>query len=307
MAPVAPYAFTSTPSLTSYRQQAPLLRQDQRTISAPAVPASQSGLGPRSRYPAPASVSTTSSSSSSEASAAASKDSVAESVGLQAQTWEASRVRPQSTIITSSTTSVNSVTAAPTPKPAPDRYRRGARRTNSGPESIPTSATIVSMASATAVYNLQAEMNQAFGSPSQTPLFQAPQVLQQKFNGENTILGNSGARTAVDDMFIQKRANLNDNARTRRRSIHDIDVGQIIRKDTQVKVSGPQGYQQVVSLQHPLRSSPVARPASSPERDNYEKMMSARSNQQRPSSVSLPIFGSSSLHAFAWDGDYPYQ
>ncbi|KFY41991.1 hypothetical protein V494_02683 [Pseudogymnoascus sp. VKM F-4513 (FW-928)] len=120
MAPIAPYAFTSTPALTNPRQQ-------YRTASAPTVPTVSSGhLGARpSRYPAPASVSTTTSSSSSNLSGSSASDGTSNSGGA-AQAWETTLTRPLPTVITSSNPG-STGPSTPT-KAAPDRYRRPAHR-----------------------------------------------------------------------------------------------------------------------------------------------------------------------------------
>jgi len=107
MTPVAPYAFTSTPSLTNFRQpQGPYLRTDQRTASAPVIPTGQtyeSGqIGSRSRYPAAASVSTNSSSSSSDLSTTAQKSGSRDDSVIPSQAWAASQApRPQSAMVIS--------------------------------------------------------------------------------------------------------------------------------------------------------------------------------------------------------------
>ncbi|OBT52552.1 hypothetical protein VE04_08680 [Pseudogymnoascus sp. 24MN13] len=112
MAPIAPYAFTSTPALTNPRQQ-------YRTASAPTVPTVSTGhLSARhSRYPAPASVSTTTSSSSSNLSGSSASDGTSNSGGaVTTQAWETTLTRPLPTVITS-TPSSSVVPTLPSPPP----------------------------------------------------------------------------------------------------------------------------------------------------------------------------------------------
>lgn len=288
--PIAPYAFTSTPALTGYRQQqTPYVRQDQRTTSAPAVPnmhGSQQQSGNRlSRYPASASVSTTTSSSSSEMSAPTTRDDASEN----AVVWEATRVRPKSTIITSSPVLSASGPSTPT-KTAPDRYRRPAnRRVDTAPVLASTQVTgtpSVFGSNANSIYQpLQVDQNVGFQFGNR---YQAPPALVQNFNSGNTLL--NGSRGAVDDMYLQKHATKDDR---RRRSIHTIDA--TYGESDQFSNVGQQGYHLIGPNQHPLRSSPVIRPTSSPEnREKYESLAN-RHNQPRPSSVSLSTFGWSLL------------
>jgi hypothetical protein len=254
MAPVAPYAFTSTPGLAGNgaKMQAgsPYLRQDQRTASAPAIPTVK---GPemlsRSRYPAAASVSTnsTSSSSASDLSSGTQLSGSRDDSTLASPTFLATRVaRPNSTLITSTTIAatpptllaVNSPTSG---KPSPDRYRRpGQKRAENGPPSPQPSSPLV------------------IGAPQLLPM-----------NKSN----NAALKAAVDEMYAEHH-----------RSIYMPDLGNFT--DAQLKAfskqaqaqqgtmrassaSGPQDYV------HPLRSSPVSsRPASSPGRSGSTESVS---------------------------------
>lgn len=290
MTPIAPYAFTSTPALTGHRpQQTPYVRQDQRTTSAPAVPtiygsqAGQPGVR-QTRYPAPASVSTTTSSSSSELSLPAVTD---DTTVLGAQVWEATRVRPQSTIFTP-LPALSSMAPAPvtSAKPAPERYRRPANRRS---ETAPVvgsniSAPVVFGSNTASFYQLAQTDNgngpQA-GNRYQGVSAQAPQILTQNFNSGNTF-GNSFRGAAVDDMYLRKHATRDD--KHRRRSIHTIDATHL-ENSQQPKDFG------ISSNQHPLRSSPVIRPSSSPGRSDLGETLPNHRPEPRLPSVSLSILG----------------
>ncbi|KAL5354529.1 bud neck involved protein [Pseudogymnoascus australis] len=245
MAPIAPYAFTSTPALTNPRQQ-------YRTASAPTVPTVSSGhLGGRpSRYPAPASVSTTTSSSSSNLSGSSASDGTSSSGGaVAAQAWETTLTRPLPTVITS-TPSFNPASTGPsTPtKAAPDRYRRPAHRRA---DTVPT-------------------------LPSQPPVHQqgqATHILAPNFSSGNTL--PNGSRGATDDIYIQRHAKED---RSRRRSIHTVEG---FNKDSQkLEVFGQQGQLRNDPYQKP--SYPIIRPSSSPGRtEQYESNRTARHSEPR--------------------------
>ena len=302
VAPIAPYAFTSTPSLATpgQRIQGPHLRPDQRAASAPTITTvhqEPGKIGSRSRYPAPASVSTTSSSSSSEL----------PSLGQMSGSRDDSRVagttrvssanpRPQSTIITSSNSS-NSAPAISSPvKTSQDRYRRpNNRRAESSTNSHQSNAQPSSGASA------MPNVMQFYGSstqPTTTPMtpfqsfnIQVPQFSSPAANLPFTVSG------AADDSLLNHHTSSDQAKRYRRRSIHTIDTGEYATGTANPTSAGliVQGSRQVSSAngridQHPLRSSPVVtvRPASSHGRNgSLESLNSTRSNS-RPSSVSIP-------------------
>jgi hypothetical protein len=234
--PIAPYAFTSTPALTGYRQpQAPFFKQDQRTASAPAGVPTMNALGQGghrlTRYPAPVSVSTTTSSSSSEAAIPATKEEAVESLRAQAFANNGAAAASGSGIPT---------------KVVPERYRRTANRKAEAATSTSGSST-----TSYNVQQLQSQLDNAFGTQSplqQQAPGQGPQALAPNFNSANTPIGSRGT---ADDMFVQKHARLDSN---RRRSIHTIEgYGE----------SGQFSVSNTAANQHPLRSSPVVRPASS--------------------------------------------
>lgn len=117
-APVAPYAFTSTPSLSNTKQQPPKIGE--RTSSKPD--------DSRNRYPAPDSISSSSSSSTDPSSRHQGTTSAARDDALQ---YSRPNTRPLSTISTSNLPPPQMTTS--TNRPSPDRYRRpGNRRSESG-------------------------------------------------------------------------------------------------------------------------------------------------------------------------------
>ncbi|EGE80592.1 hypothetical protein BDDG_03533 [Blastomyces dermatitidis ATCC 18188] len=136
--PVAPYAFTSTPSLTNTgsshtRQNAPhLLKTEHRAVSAPSASQSQAnptfpGVIPsRVHFPAAGSVFNSSPNIPSSVISQGSKDDSA----IPTKQWtNESAARPLSSM--GSTPSLSSTSPTTSTKPSPDRYRRGQRRTES--------------------------------------------------------------------------------------------------------------------------------------------------------------------------------
>lgn len=125
-APVAPYAFTSTPSLSNSKQQPPKIGE--RTSSKPE--------DSRNRYPAPDSISSSSSSSSDPSSRH--QSATASATRDDAPQYSRSNARPLSTISTSNLPPPQMTTS--TNRPSPDRYRRpGNRRSESAMSSVGSS------------------------------------------------------------------------------------------------------------------------------------------------------------------------
>lgn len=291
MAPMAPYAFTSSPGLSIGGQQTPNGSQSrpeqQRTASAPIVPTLQGGstnAPGRSRYPAALSVSTTSSSSSSELSQrSGTRDDTAITSTARIATRAA---RPHSTIITSHSQSLAPPMASPA-KPAPDRYRRPAIRRA---DSSNSSQAGVSSSSVSTMPNVL----QFYGASTQAVNSQAFNLQMPQQNQPNAT---------ADDLQLNQRTTSEQAKRYRRRSIHTIDA-----HDNSNASPSPgflqQGSRPVNNAsgridqppeqhgQHPLRSSPVVtvRPATSHGRnDSTDSMKSARSGHSRPNSVSLQV------------------
>ncbi|OBT87586.1 hypothetical protein VE02_04117 [Pseudogymnoascus sp. 03VT05] len=253
MAPIAPYAFTSTPALTNPRQQ-------YRTASAPTVPTVSTGhLSARpSRYPAPASVSTTTSSSSSNLSGSSASDRTSNSGGAVAtQAWETTLSRPLSTVITSTPSFSPASTGPSTPtKAAPDRYRRPAHRRADTVPTLPSQPPLVNSNAA--------------------PLHQqgqAPQMLAPNFSSGNTLL--NGSRGAIDDMYLRRHAKED---RSRRRSIHTVEG---FNNEAQ-KLENFEQQGQLRNDPYQKPSYPTIRPSSSPGRtEQYEAIPATRHSEPR--------------------------
>jgi hypothetical protein len=307
IAPVAPYAFTSTPSLTKLDgrvPQGPYLRNDQRTASAPVLPTIQgSEVGQptsRARYPAAASVSTTSSSSSSELSVGTHQSGTQDDSAITSTARVATRVhRPQSTIIASVPASLrlspNNMTTLP--KASPDRYRRPTHRRAETTGHMPSSLHSTPAGSAQPSGSGMAAVNHLYAQPSQATSLHAgsghpgsfSQIPPFQSSSNNSI---SALRTAVDDMHLNRQPTREEASRYRRRSIHTVDMSDFA--DAQLRGLGQQAFQSNFSPdgrqdhQNSLMNSPTVpnRPASSPGRSGSSETISfARNNQPQPNSV----------------------
>ena len=302
VAPIAPYAFTSTPSLATpgQRMQGPHLRADQRTSSAPAVATAQHPEpGNRLRYPGPPSISTTSSSSSSDLSSLGQKSgSRDDSVITSTTRVPSGNPRPHSTIITSAPSNLAPAAMSSAVKASPDRYRRPNNRraesSSNGQQSNAQPATGPS-----AIPNVM----QFYGSSTKqtTPPMNTFQGFNLQMPQLSRPAGNStrAPGVAVDDMQLNRHIPQEQAKRYRRRSIHTIDAGDYMASGGNPISAGliKQGSRQVSSAngridqqQHPLRSSPVVtvRPASSHGRNGSTESVNSTRSNSRPNSVSYP-------------------
>lgn len=296
MTPIAPYAFTSTPNLTTpgqRMQNGPHLRPEQRTSSAPGMLGDANTTTTRqSRYPAPPSVSTTSSSSSDFSSLSQKSGSKDDSVITGTARVVSGAARPHSTIITSQSLAPPATVSSPV-KASPERYRRpnNRRAESSSTSQAPTQQTTASNASIPNVmqfYGNSVQPAPAAGSYQNFHL-QMPQI-------SKPTTGFSPAFGSADDMQLNQSTIQDPAKRYRRRSIHTIDVGEYGGMSASLQ---QQGSRQVSSAngridqqQHPLRSSPVVglRPNSSHGRNgSSESVNSSRSQHSRPGSVSHPL------------------
>jgi len=299
ISPVAPYAFTTTPSLTTTAnksQGGPHLRTDQRTTSAPSIQTTGGGLANRSRYPAAASISTTSSSSSSDVSAmshqSGSKDD--SSIANTSRSTISLAARPQSAMFSSTTPPTLGASSSST-KPTPDRYRRpNNRRADTAPPSqgVPQISLAATMPNVMQFYGASAQQSSSASGNLQAFTVQMPPLTKQSPNSSPTV----GA--AADDLQISRHSD-NQARRYRRRSIHTIEPSDHGYEGGNSYSTGlqKQGSRQVSSAsgridhqQHPLRSSPIPafRPGTSHGRNaSSESVNSTRSGpSSRPGSVS---------------------
>lgn len=292
-APIAPYAFTSTPNLTQpgQRMQAPQLRPDLRTSSAPIVPIFQQGEpGSRSHYPSPPSVSTTSSSSTDLSSLSHKSGSKDDSAITGTARVVSGLAGPLSNVISSPSGQNVAPQAASSPvKATPDRYRRPNNRRAESSTSGQQSPPQISAASASTMPNvMQFYSNSTQQQTMPHQVFNIQQLPQ--FSKGSPTQGFGGV---VDDMQLNRNMAQDQAKRYRRRSIHTIDASEYGGIPAGLSL---QGSRQVSSAngridhqQHPLRSSPVSaiRPESSHGRNgSSESVNSIRSSRHssRPNS-----------------------
>lgn len=271
-APIAPYAFSSTPQL----------RQENRSVSAPQAPVLQQApshvnharLGHPS-HPSSSSDSTVSTSGSSN-----------RSVANPSQIGRDADARKQAESLTApislSTAALDlSFSVGDTPvKPSPGRYRRGAGRTDSS-TSIPTGASTPT---------------QRLPSSNTTPTSSTP-VTSDDISGP-TRPGHSRAISA-DDTSIGKSGGLDAAKRYRRRSFNGLDANALAANMASMQVASvaPQTTTASPELIRPASSSgrQTSRPASSHSHDRQGSAGSASSKASSRSQVSSFICRSRTL------------
>jgi hypothetical protein len=256
--PVATYAFTSTPSLAvggnnaRQNQSTPHIRNDNRTLSAPASSYSQqtssdnSQASARQRYsiahPPTLRASSSPSSPSPHGHQLGSKDDSSNTLDLRSV---GRPPRPMSTV-ENSVPVIPAAIANSSSKPSPDRYRRNRRQENSAPASggqqtiLPNGSALPSgsgMAAVGHLYNHPAQSNsspslhtyQSFGSLTQPHPSRGVGV-----NGVSTGLGGQSLAAkptltaaypgqirpaSVDDMHLNMQSSQELAKRYRRRSL----------------------------------------------------------------------------------------
>lgn len=274
--PIAPYAFTSTPSLMIPPQRGSVPQEPKEDVMRPVN---------RSRYNTAPSVSTTSSSSSSDLSSASYKSGSRDDSGIMHGSQQAPHTsRPQSVVITSAAQNTPLPAVTSPVKAVPDRYRRAGNRRTDSSQSNPGGAQPALSAALpnTAQFYGNAEQGQRLGT-------QMPQLTR---------------RVTADDMELYRHAAEEQSKKSRRRSIHT--VGEIkftgLGGESYVAGSFQQGLQYSApsgrDQQHAVRTSPLPNNRHVPHGRNgsTESVNSSRSSHQSTTnSVSICI-----LWNFAW-------
>jgi hypothetical protein len=278
-APIAPYAFSSTPQL----------RQDSRSTSAPNPHALQqinhTRLGHPS-HPSSSSDSTASTSGSSSRSTAGAHyvskdDSVMSSADVRKSTVDSF---PASAITLSASVPDLSLSFTDGPvKPSPDRYRRaGPRRTDSSP-STNTSATATPTQHSPLIGASTSSGSPKFGNvPTLTTDFQAP-----------TRPGHSRA-SSVDDMQISRQGAIDQARRYRRRSLSGLEVNTPAAPTASVEHT-----QKSSAAPPPKRPTQEFRPASSSSRHG-SRPSSSRGHERQGSAGSTSSATSTRPSVSTW-------
>lgn len=259
-APIAPYAFSSTPQL----------RQENRSVSAPQAPVLQAARLGHPSHPSSSSDSTVSTSGSSN-----------RSLANPAQAGRDGDARKQAESLTAgislNTTALDlSFSVGDTPvKPSPGRYRRGAGRTDSS-TSIPTTGA------STPTQRLPTSTTQPTSSP---------QITSDDLPGP-TRPGHSRAISA-DDSSIGKSGGVDAAKRYRRRSFNGLDANALAANMASMQVA-PVAPQSTTVSAEPIRPASSSgrqnsRPASSHSHDRQGSAGSASSKASSRSQVSIFI------------------
>lgn len=221
---VAPYAFTSTPNLSTPNVQnrqswSPHLRPEHRTSSAPSAPQLSPGLPPvgansRSANHLAAGSVSTSSSNSSVQSYVSKDDTAIPSRQLRSEP----PLRPLSTVNLPSPSSSSFMNiSSPTVRPSPDRYRRGSRRPDS----------VVGPPPATTTTNVPGPSRSQSGSPDENSLQEPPRNL-----------GHHRGSSA-DDSSRGEKSQPELAKRYRRRSWGNMDNAGLINLELHLPTSSP--------------------------------------------------------------------
>lgn len=289
LAPVAPYAFATTPTLASsgatQRQiQNPRLRTDNRTSSAPVIPVLPLGpqsvnsgpsISSRQRYSA---APTTNTPGSSGSSSRGTKDDTAITTRQASNDLPG---RPLSTCDMSNSPSKpfnpQLSTAA---RPSPDRYRRS-HRSNQGNGS-PAGSAIPSGSGMATVGHLYNHPGQSNSSPSLASF--------QSFRGPvlTPTPGNQTRKASVDDMQLSRQLASEQQAkRYRRRSMGSLETAGLSHSNDTTQTASPHP----TSFINTPTSKGESRPASSHTHNgSTESVSSSRSNpSSKPPSVSAEI------------------
>lgn len=274
-APIAPYAFSSTPQL----------RQDARATSAP-NPHTLQQVNParlgHPQHPSSSSDSTVSTSGSSSRSLAAPQfaskdDSVIGSSDVRKSTVEGF---PASAITLSTSVPDLSLALQDAPvKPSPDRYRRGTRRTDSS-----NSGTASSSAPTPTPQSPSIGASTASGVAKTTnvPTFSASELQGPTRPGHNRA-------SSVDDMHMPRPGSIDQAKRYRRRSLSGLDANAQAASLDPVLIApiAPSAKRPAQELRPPSSSSRHgSRPNSSQSHERQNSAGSASSTASaRPSSV----------------------
>ena len=306
MAPIAPYAFTSTPVLTNnpnpLRQNptTPHLRTENRTSSAPIVPqAQQTHQGtawnqPRQRQSVPFSTSAPMQDSSSSASGPSQQVLARDDSAINAQRTAPAIPRPLSSIELSSP-DFNPSGTTTTAKPSPDRYRRNNNRkmeTNgpvvgvqtSGGSALPSGS---GMATVGHLYNQPMSPAAVHTQPSYrgSPLPANQDAMHYH--------GSQPKSVSKDDSILRRQSSSELAKRYRRRSVGNLDTGDFANvqfgpREQVGAATNPTAFASnpYSSEKQESRKSPkTSRPNSSHGRNGSEDSMISIPSNSRPSSV----------------------
>lgn len=324
VAPVAPYAFTSTPVLPNaanpLRQHptSPLLRHENRTSSAPSIPLMQHFVTPdppnQSRQRptstliyAPLDLSTVvpfPQKSGSKDDNAISTSNAKQNIG-----------RPLSAIELNSPSLSNIPPQSEAAKPLPERYRRSHRRTEKNGQPpvnnfTPGGSAPPSGSGMATVGHLYTNPLQSSSTPSLTsyPAFRGSQPSHAA-----SEIAAQPRFSSLDDMNLPKQSMAEQAKRYRRKSVSSLDVRDHPSPETNLQMpfhpttlAAPSPSTVIMERKDSSNPPPLQRPSSHSRRDSNGSSTSSRS-ASRPSSVSnhllpvlRPLSRSRSRHILSW-------
>lgn len=311
VAPVAPYAFTSTPVLPNaanpLRQHptSPLLRHENRTSSAPSIPLTQHFVTPdpqnQSRQRPPASSSIYSSLDLSTVVPFPPKSGSKDDNAISMSNAKQNMGRPLSAIDLNSPSLSNGSSPSEAAKPLPERYRRNHRRTEkNGPPSVnnftPGGSAPPSGSGMATVGHLYTNPLQSSSTPSLTsyPAFRGSQPSHAA-----SEIAAPPRFSSLDDMNLPKQSMAEQAKRYRRKSVGTLDVRDHSSPETNLHMpfhpttlAAPSPSVVIPERKDTSIPPPLQPPSSQSRRDSNESSNSSRS-ASRPSSVSnhlLPVW-----------------
>lgn len=304
ISPVAPYAFTTTPNIPNNAnplQQhpiAPLLRQENRTSSAPTIPFAQQTLLPNSSNSnrnRPTGPSFSSPLDVSVAPPLVQQSGSKDDASISSSNYKQNLPRPLSSIELIAPTFSAPTSYANAAKPSPDRYRRNHRRVeNSGAQitSIPSpggSASPSGSGMAT-VGHLYSNPLQSNSTPTLTsyPAFRGSSQLNSEASGLQPRV------SSVDDMNLPRQSAAEQAKRYRRRSISSLEVKEHTAQLSDNRAQAPLQTKTYAAMlagpasQDKKETPPLVsqRPPSSHGRNDSGESSNSSRSVSRPSSVS---------------------
>ncbi|KZF24007.1 hypothetical protein L228DRAFT_208782 [Xylona heveae TC161] len=300
LSPVAPYAFTSTPNLSStaswQNKSTPHLRPEHRTLSAPVNPngqlSSSSSSSGSSRNAGSSTSATSFSSDSSLGQKRMAKDDTSVPSGQKS-------TGKQFLDVNISSPSLEVPSVSQTAKPSPDRYRRNHRRAETN---VPISSysqqqqggTLPSGSGMTYVGHLYNHAAQPSGSPvlqSHASFQNAPSIA-----GMPNFVANYTPQprmASADDMLLYRRPTLEHAKQYSRRSISSFSSGDLATLSSDIRTaSRPLKSRDSRSMgppspgQRELRAAQAKSPrGGSHSRNGSSESVQSHRSETRPSSV----------------------
>jgi len=305
--PVAPYAFTSTPQLTttigtSRTHPTPHLRSENRTVSAPVLPQPSLLSLPAANNPPLQLQNGKSTSTPLNTSLHQRKE---DDGYLSLGDFPDFFNWPEPSLGLPLVGSAMPHSSMQASKPSPDRYRRMVRRLDSsdnGPNREHSSSSMPSGSGMAAVEHLYTHPSQSNSSPSLTT--------HQSYRGATHNTGSRARNTSVDDMNIGQAQNADLAKRYRRRSLGSLETAGLNHGDDTQQTASPHpnvfvatSGRRTSSRERQLPGQSQQQNSSHQHKGSSESASSGQSSKsQRPGSVSTSFFSRSLLILTSFPG-----